>query len=114
MDMKTHIGVRVKTVRQMKGLTQEQLADAVGKAVETISNIERGAMLTSIDTLQRIAQVLGVPLAHFFEDTEDARQVGRARLEDEQRLRVIAQQLSPDDLRLALSLITTLNQHRSS
>lgn len=64
--MKTHIGVRVKTARQSKSLTQEQLADAIGKAVETVSNIERGAMLTGIDTLRRIAQALEVPLAYFF------------------------------------------------
>ena len=113
MDMKTHIGVRVKTARQSKGLTQEQLADAIGKAVETVSNIERGAMLTGIDTLQRIAQALELPLAYFFEDAEDARQVGRARLEDEQQLAAMGRQLSHDDLRLALSLITALQQHRA-
>lgn len=114
MDTKIHIGVRVKAARQARGLTQEQLADMVGKSVETVSNIERGAMLTGIDTLQRIARSLDVSISYFFEGADDARQVGRGRLEDEQRLMTLGQQLAPDDLRLALSLLETLLRHRGT
>ncbi|MFP5514655.1 MAG: helix-turn-helix domain-containing protein [Alphaproteobacteria bacterium] len=114
MDLKNHIGAKVKAGRQRCGLTQEQLADAVGKAVETISNIERGALLTGIDTLQRIAGVLDVSMVYFFEGVSDDPSVSRVRLERELRLQSIAQRLSDRDLYLAISIIEVLQNHRES
>lgn len=113
MDMKNHIGVRVKTARQSKGLTQEQLAESIGKSVETVSNIERGAMLTGIETLQRIAQTLQVPIISFFEGSDDTRQVSRGRVEAECELQALGQRLSNEDLRLAVALLETLERSRT-
>ncbi|WP_109120775.1 helix-turn-helix transcriptional regulator [Azospirillum sp. TSO22-1] len=112
MDLKIHIGARVKAARQRKGITQEQLAEAVDKAVETISNIERGAMLTGIDTLQRIAAALDAPMTYFFEGAGDERPISRARLEAELRLQAIGQHLPAKDLHLAIALLETLESYR--
>lgn len=113
MDLKNHIGAKVKAGRQRCGLTQEQLADAVGKAVETISNIERGALLTGIDTLQRIAGVLDVPMVYFFEGVDDAQPVSRVRLEAELQLQSIGRRLTAKDLRLAVALLRALEKDRA-
>ncbi|MGF7174346.1 helix-turn-helix domain-containing protein [Azospirillum doebereinerae] len=110
MDIKNHIGARVKAARQRKGLTQEQLAEAVDKAVETISNIERGAMLTGIDTLQRIGTVLVVPMTYFFEGIEDIQHLSRARLEVELQLQAIGKRLPMRELYLAISLLEALEK----
>jgi transcriptional regulator with XRE-family HTH domain len=59
MDLKSHIGIRVRSARRRSGLTQERLAEVVAKTVETISNIERGHTLTGLGTLERIAKALG-------------------------------------------------------
>lgn len=112
MNLKLHIGLKVKAARQERGLTQEQLAEAIGKAVETVSNIERGFALTGIETLQQIAWVLGKPMAFFFEDAGDARAVSRRRLEAEEKLRGLSRALDDDDLLLAVSLLETLSAHR--
>ena len=66
-EIKREFGLRVRTLRKKKGLTQEQLADAVGKTVDTISNIERGVSSTRIDTAARLADALGVQLVDFFD-----------------------------------------------
>jgi len=53
---------KVRTARENKGLSQQQLADAVGTSQATIDKIERGESLTS-RTLPKIATVLGVDIA---------------------------------------------------
>ena len=77
-QLKQNIGLRVKTARQQQGMTQAQLAEAIDKAFETISNIERGKTAPNFSTLADIANVLGLPMREFFEledvDVSDARQ----------------------------------------
>ena len=77
-QLKQNIGLRVKAARTQKGLTQAQLAEAIDKAFETISNIERGKTAPNFSTLADIANVLGLPMREFFDvdeaDISDARQ----------------------------------------
>lgn len=111
MDLKIQIGIKVKAARQEKGLTQEQLAEAIGKAVETVSNIERGFALTGIGTLQQISKITGKRMAYFFEDAEDARQTSPARMEAEERLRTLIRRLHDGELPLATSLLLSVIEH---
>lgn len=113
MNMKIQIGIKVKAARQEKGLTQEQLAEAIGKAVETVSNIERGFALTGIETLQQISRVVGKPMTFFFEDVEDERKVSRKRLELEQEASRICNAMSDADLQLAVHLLRTAKDFRN-
>lgn len=113
MDLKQHIGLRVKSARRERGLTQEQLAEQIDKAVETLSNIERGAALTGLETLALIAQVTDKPMAFFFEGIDDTRPVSRKRLEAEDELRLQAKELRDDDLALAIALVKTVAQERA-
>ena len=77
-QLKRNIGLRVKAARTQKGLTQPQLAEAIDKAFETISNLERGKTAPNFSTLADIANVLGLPMREFFDvedvDVTDARQ----------------------------------------
>ena len=50
MNMKIMIGLQVRTVRNRKDLTQEQLAEAIDRTVETVSNIERGNSVSTTKT----------------------------------------------------------------
>ena len=112
MNLKQHIGLRVKSARREKGLTQEDLADRIGKAVATLSNIERGEALTGLETLALIAQVTGKPMVFFFEGIEDTRSVSRKRLEAEEELRLQAKGLRDSDLALAIALVKTVADQR--
>lgn len=71
-QLKRNIGRRVKSARLQRGLTQAELADAIDKAFETISNIERGKTAPNFSTLADIAEALQIPLKDFFDfgDTE--------------------------------------------
>lgn len=114
MDLKQHIGLKVRAARLKSSLTQEQLAEAVDKTVETISNIERGHTLTGLDTLERLGRCLNVPMRDFFEDWEEARTVSRSRLELEHRLRDLARSLSDEDVKVAAEIVEVLAKHRRS
>ncbi len=68
------LGRQVSKFRKATGLTQEQLAEKISVALETISRMERGVNAPSIKTLGKIGVVLGVSIRDFFppqtKDTE--------------------------------------------
>lgn len=60
--MKSQLGARVARYRQEAGLSQEGLAEKIGVRPETISRLERGHTLPSIETLAEIGQALSIEL----------------------------------------------------
>lgn len=62
------LGQKLRRLRKEQNLTQLDLATQVGITNGQISTIERGVSSPSIATLHKISQVLGVPMAEFFED----------------------------------------------
>ena len=60
------IGQRIKQLRVMKGLTQEELADRAELSKGFISQVERDLTSPSIATLMDILQCLGVSVSEFF------------------------------------------------
>lgn len=69
-DTKKLVGERIKVLRKNAGLTQEQLAEQVGLDARHLSRLEVGRHFPSLDSLERIAQVLNVPLTEFFQFPE--------------------------------------------
>jgi transcriptional regulator with XRE-family HTH domain len=60
MDMRRLIGQNVKRLREKKGLTQEQFAEASGFSQQYISSLERGHRNPTIITIHELAVALGV------------------------------------------------------
>jgi transcriptional regulator with XRE-family HTH domain len=56
----------VRHHRERVGLTQAELADRIGKALETVGSIERGKSAPSFETLNDLSEALGVPVREFF------------------------------------------------
>lgn len=66
------IGNRIRELRKIQGLTQEELADRAELTKGFISQLERDMTSPSIATLEDILQCLGTTLGEFFrEDTEE-------------------------------------------
>lgn len=53
------LGENVKKFRLELGLTQKKLAEQVDLKRNTISDVENGKMLLSINSLKRVAKVFG-------------------------------------------------------
>lgn len=82
-------------------MTQAELAEALARTVEAISNIERGRSLPPLDLLQRAADVLNVQVVELIEATvSDGSISERAALDAE--LRSISRQLPVSHLRVVV------------
>lgn len=63
------IGRRIRQARESIGMSQEELAQELGyNSSATISNYEGGGRKISIADLQKISNVLGLPLSHLLEE----------------------------------------------
>lgn len=67
---------KLRQERQIKGLSQQQLADTVGVSRPSISNIERGEVIPGGDLVLKIAKAIGKPVEQIF-FTNDVMQVER-------------------------------------
>jgi len=66
-DLK-EFGRRIKLTRENAGLTQKQLADALKKSVDTVSNYEQGLRSPRLIELPELARQLNVPIDYLFAD----------------------------------------------
>jgi transcriptional regulator with XRE-family HTH domain len=61
------IGERVRFIRKLKGLTQTQLAELVGKDRQYLYKIEKAVVTPNIVTVSAIAVALEIPLRDIFD-----------------------------------------------
>jgi transcriptional regulator with XRE-family HTH domain len=64
------IGQRVRALRLQRGLSQTELGNLISVTFQQVQKYEKGANRISAGRLQRVAEVLGVPVAYFFATAE--------------------------------------------
>lgn len=106
------VGARIKQFREARGLTQAQLADILGKSIETISNFERGKVLTSIHTLEQLARHLNVAVKDFFTDEAPAPMATDDLSKHAQAVRNALAVLTEDDLEVLAGVADVLQARR--
>ena len=62
-DPTKEIGIRIKIVRELKGMTQLELARKIGASQSLLTNYECGRREVSIKYLLKIARALNVPFS---------------------------------------------------
>jgi transcriptional regulator with XRE-family HTH domain len=62
-----HVGSRVRMRRLMVGMSQERLGDALGLTFQQIQKYEKGTNRIGASRLQRISEILQVPVSFLFE-----------------------------------------------
>ncbi len=70
MNQNATMGARIKALRKEKKYTLKQLAEESGLSIGFLSQLERGMSSIAVDSLARIASILGVSLSTFFADTQ--------------------------------------------
>jgi len=60
------LGKRVRVLRKAKGLSQAELAEAIGRSEKTVGRLERGEP-SIIDVVVDLASALGVDILGLFE-----------------------------------------------
>ena len=71
MDTNKIVGEKIKSLREEKGLSREELARQSGIGIEQIERIESDIDLPSLAPLIKIARVLGVRLGTFLDEQQE-------------------------------------------
>lgn len=66
MDNKKLLGKRIKEIRKSFGYTQEQFSELIGIETSSLSGIESGRFFPSLHVLDKMSNVLNLPLVEFF------------------------------------------------
>jgi transcriptional regulator with XRE-family HTH domain len=66
MGIKEELGKKIKRMRINRGLTQEQLAEAVDVSQRTLSGIEIGENFVTAETLDKIIKALNTTTEELF------------------------------------------------
>lgn len=64
--IRRRVGRNVQRLRNLTGLSQEELAEKAGNSGKHIGDIERGTANVGIDVLIALADYFAVPVASFF------------------------------------------------
>ena len=62
-----HVGSRVRARRQVLGMSQEKLGNALGLTFQQVQKYEKGTNRVGASRLQHLARILQVSIGHFFE-----------------------------------------------
>lgn len=62
------IGAKIQMTREEKGMSQEQLATALGCSQSALSNYEKGKRRLYLAQLEKISEVLEKPVEYFIEN----------------------------------------------
>jgi len=66
MELLMSLGRRIQSIREKRGLTQEELEERSGVNTKYISAIERGQKNVTVKTLEKIAKGLDINLYELF------------------------------------------------
>lgn len=70
MDWEKIVGMNIRRLRKERGLSQESLAGEADLAMRHLGRIERGEGNPTVAILSRLAKVLGVHPAAFYQERD--------------------------------------------
>ena len=84
MDNTKIVGEKIKSLRETKQISIEELAERTGLAIEQIERIENNVDIPSLAPLIKIARALGVRLGTFLDDQDEVGAVITRKQDDSQ------------------------------
>lgn len=70
MSANNNVGAKIRCLREMRGISLDEMAERCGMTVDQIGKIEGGDVATSLSPLLKIARGLGVRLGTFLDDAD--------------------------------------------
>jgi len=107
LTLRRTLGANVRSLLEVRGMSQAGLAARIGKSQSTVSQIIHGRVPVAIDTLEALADALRVPHAALLSRT--AASPSRRRVSPEHELLSYWRAASPE----VKSLVSDLLQHTS-
>lgn len=78
-ELQRLVGRNVRAIRQARGLSQEQFADAIGVHRTYVGGIERGERNLTLQSVEHLAEGARVPVLDLFRDAGAAVPAARER-----------------------------------
>jgi len=104
-----NIGITIRSFRLQRGMSQGDIEKRTGLLRCYLSRVENGHTVPSLDTLQKIAGAMDMPLSHFFADDPIKDVQGVTLSEEEIRFLTQVQRysahLTESDRRLLLAMV---------
>ena len=115
LSISMNIGITIRDYRLQKGMSQGDIEKRTGLLRCYLSRVENGHTVPSLETLQKIAGALDLPLSQFFAEEPVHRDVAAIALsEDEIRFLTQVQRysahLSDSDRKLLLAMVRKFAQ----
>ncbi len=113
-EVDVRVGQNLRNARNLRGLTQRQLGEAVGLTLQQIQKYENGSNRITVSRLHQFSEILNVPVAQFFTgpsltssitDDDEGRKDGMKFSADDFEILNLTQQLSPRLKRRLICLI---------
>lgn len=102
-----HIGKTIKTIREEKGLTQQQIAELVNMHRSNYSKVESGERDLSIDAINKVAKFFGMSIDELV--NFDGNIPNEVTVEDKslmEQVKLIAE-LEPEEKNMVFKMIDT-------
>ncbi len=100
MNIKKDFGLRLKELRNKKGITQYQLAEMAGLDPKHLSHIETGRSFPKADLIEKFASALNINYTDFFK-TEHLQN----RIQMLEKIYKILENISDSDLQVIYKII---------
>ncbi|MFH1080483.1 MAG: helix-turn-helix transcriptional regulator [Pseudomonadota bacterium] len=104
MNVEISLGRRIRSLRTVKGWTQQELGHQADVNYKFIGEIERGQQNPSLNVLGKIAIALGIELRQLFE----FEQTIIDRQEIEERIKRILKNIPDDEIGRILTMLRSL------
>jgi transcriptional regulator with XRE-family HTH domain len=119
------IGDRLRELREAKELSQGDIEHRTGLLRCYISRVENGHTVPAIETLEKLARALEVPMYQLFHDGEAASSIRNLKLPKDteewgsrgkeadylSKLRKLLAKMEPNDQKLLLHMATKVARH---
>ncbi|MBM4136004.1 MAG: helix-turn-helix transcriptional regulator [Nitrospira sp.] len=103
-NIRKELGERIRELRKIAGITQEELGEKSELSYKFIGELERGQVNVSVDSIARIADALGVKIGDLF--FKEKIPVQKILIKEKSPL----SKFSPQDLQLIKKALRLLNR----
>ena len=110
-EIAKYVGQRIRNYRIRLELSQEKLAELSGVHPTYIGQLERGEKNATLESIEKIANALNVPLSKLFEKLEDSSENSRSLpLECYELL----SSKSEEEQQILFGIITSIEKYKSN
>lgn len=105
------IGRKIQMAREEKGLTQEQLAKALGCSQSALSNYEKGKRRLYLSHMEKLSEILDKPLEYFLESSLTGKDFTSSSINNTElieKINLLLKELDEENLRELLCYIEYL------